>query len=74
MQLDWAEDRYDQPISESDIQRVCREGELVDVDKANLMAIWFLSQGICAPWCFEFVRNTKTEVGLDSWETTESQV
>ena len=55
--LDWAEDMSDEPISESDIQRGCCEG---DLGTCSSMMIWFLS------WkSFEIVRNTRTEVGLD---------
>ena len=61
--VDWAEDRYDQPISESDIQQVAARENWVDMtifnmqlhgDLVSLMEEY--TEG------FEIVRNTKTEV------------
>ena len=40
--LDWAEDGYDQPISESDIQQVAARENWADKAKV-IMVVWFLS-------------------------------
>ena len=63
----WAEDRYDQPISESDIQQVASEENWVDMAKFNMQLHGDLvslmeerTEG------FETLRNTKAEVGLDA--------
>ena len=72
--LDWAEDRYDQPISESDIQQVAAKEKWVDMANFNMQLHGDLVSLMeeCTEG-FEIVRNTKTEVGLDAWRT-ESQV
>ena len=66
--LDWAEDMYDQPISESDTQRVAAKETWVDMANLNMQLhgdlVSFMRE--CTEG-FEIVRNTKTEVGLDAW-------
>ena len=59
---------YDQPISESDIQRVAAKENWVDMANFNMQFHGDLVSLVeeCTEG-FEFVRNTKTEVGLDAW-------
>ena len=66
--LDWAEDRYNQPISESDIQQVDARGNWADMANFNMQLHGHLVSLMeeCTEG-FEIVRNTKTEVGLDAW-------
>ena len=60
--LDRAEDRYDQPISELDIQQVAAREYWSDMVNFNMqLHDDLVSEG------FENVRKTKTEVGLDAW-------
>ena len=66
--LDWAEDKYDQQISESDIQQVAAKENWIDMANFDMQLHGDLvslmeerTEG------FEIVRNTKTEVGLDAW-------
>ena len=56
--LDWAEDRYDQPISESDIQQVAAKENWADIASFNMQL-----HGDPV----SLMRNTKTEAGLDAW-------
>ena len=65
--LDWAEDKYDQQISESDIQQVAAKENWKDMANFDMQLHGDLvslmeerTEG------FEIVRNTKTEVGLDA--------
>ena len=66
--MDWADDLYDQPISESDIQRVAARENWIDMANFNMELHGDL---VCLmeerTERFENVRNTKTEVGLDAW-------
>ena len=66
--LDWAEDRYDQPNSESDIQQVAAKEKWVDMANINMQLHGDLVSLMeeCTEG-FEIVRNTMTEVGLDAW-------
>ena len=66
--LDWAEDMYDQPISESDIQRVAAKENWVDMANFNIELHGDLVSVMeeCTEG-FEIVRNTQTEVGLHAW-------
>ena len=66
--LDWAEDRYDQPVSESDIQQVAARESWADMANFNVQLHGDLVSLMeeCTEG-FEVVRNTKTEVGLDGW-------
>ena len=66
--LDSAEDRYDQPISESDIQQGAAREKWVDMANFNMQLpgdpvslMEECTEGL------EIVRNTKTEVGPDAW-------
>ena len=65
---DWAEDRYDQPFSESDIQQVAAKETWVDMANFNMQLHGDLVSLMeeCTEG-FEIVRNTKTEVELDAW-------
>ena len=66
--LDWAQDMYDQPISESDIQQVVAKENWADM--ANFIMKLHGDLVSLMEECtggFETVRNTKTEVGLDVW-------
>ena len=67
--LDWAEDRYDQPVSESDIQHVVARENWVDMLKFSMQHHGDLVSLMeeCTEG-FEMVRNTKTAVRL--METT----
>ena len=65
--MDWAEDKYDQQISESDIQQVAAKENWTDMANFDMQLHGDLvslmeerTEG------FEIVRNTKTEVGLDA--------
>ena len=60
--LDWAEDTYDHPISESDIQQVAARENWADMANFNMQL-----HGDLATEGFENVRNTKTEAELDAW-------
>ena len=65
--LDCAEDRYDQPISESDIQQVAAKENWVDMRNFNMQLhgdLVSLMEG-CTEG-FAIVRNTKTAVALDA--------
>ena len=65
--LDWAEDRYDQWISESDIEQGAAKENWFDMTIFNMQLLCDLVS--LTEECiegFEFVRNTKTEVGLDA--------
>ena len=66
--LDWAEDRYDQPISESDIQHVAARENWADMANFNVQLhgdlVSLMEEGAEG---FEILRNTKTEVELDAW-------
>ena len=66
--VDWAEDRHDQPISESDIQQVAAKENWVDIANFNMQfhgdQVSLMEERTEG---FEIVRNTKTEVGLDAW-------
>ena len=66
--LDWAEDMFDQPIAESDSQRVAAKEIWVDMANLNMQLHGDLVSLMqeCTEG-FEIVRNTKTEVGLDAW-------
>ena len=66
--LDWAEDGYDQPVSESDIQQVAARESWADMANFNVQLHGDLLSLMeeCTEG-FEVVRNTKTEVGLDGW-------
>ena len=66
--LDWAEDRYDQPISESGTEQIDAKENWVDVANTNMQLHGDLASLMeeCTEG-FEIVRNTKTEVGLDAW-------
>ena len=66
--LDWDEDGYDQPISESDIQQVAARENWADKTSVNMQ----LHGGLVSLMeeCtegFEIVRDTKSEVGLGAW-------
>ena len=65
--MDWAEDMNDQPISESDIQRDAAKENWVDMANLNMQLHGELVSLMEECKGFEFVRNTKTEVGLDAW-------
>ena len=67
--LDWAEDRYDQPISESDIQQVAAMENWVDIANFNMQLHGDLVSLMeeCTEGS-EIVRNTKTEVELTHGE------
>ena len=58
---------YDQPISESDIQRVAAKENWVDTSNLNMQLHGDLVS-LMEEWTegSEIVRNTKTEVGLDA--------
>ena len=59
---------YDQPISESDIQRVLAKKNWQDMRNFNMQLhgdLVFLMEECIEG--FEIVRNTKTEVCLDAW-------
>ena len=62
-----AEDRYDQPISESDTQQVAARENWVDMANFIMQLHGDLVSHLeeCTK-CFEVVRNTKTEVGFDA--------
>ena len=66
--LDWAEDRYDQPISESDLQHVAARETWADMANFNIQLHGDLVSLMeeCTEG-FEIVRNAKTEVWLDAW-------
>ena len=66
--LDWTEDGYDQPVSESDIQQVAARESWADMANFNVQLHGDLVSLMeeCTEG-FEVVRNTKTEVGLDGW-------
>ena len=66
--LDWAEGKYDQPISGSDIQQVAAKEKWADMANFNMQLHGNLvslmeerTEGI------EIVRNTKAEAELDAW-------
>ena len=65
--LDWPEDRFDQPISESDIQQITQKENWVDVANFNMQLhgdlVSLMEERTAG---FEIVRNTKAEVGLDA--------
>ena len=65
--LHWAEDRYDQPISESDIQQVVARENWVDMANFNMQLHGDLVSLMeeCTEG-FDIVRNTKTEVELNA--------
>ena len=66
--LEWAEDRNDQPISESDIQQVAARENWADMANFNMQLHSDLVSLMeeCTEG-FEIVRNTWTEVVLDAW-------
>ena len=66
--LDWAEDNYDQSISESDIQQVAAKANWMDMANFNIQLHGHLVSLMeeCTEG-FEIVHNTKTEVGFDAW-------
>ena len=66
--LDWAEDKYDQPIFESDIQQVAAKEKWIDMANFNMQLDGDLVSLMedCTEG-FEIGRNTKTEVGFDAW-------
>ena len=66
--LDWAEDGYVQPISDSDIQQVAARETWVDIANFNMQLHGDLvslmeecTEGV------EIVRNTRIEEGMDAW-------
>ena len=66
--LDWAEDRYDQLVSESDIQQVAAKENWAEMTNFNVQLhgdwVSLMEEGTEG---FEIVRNPKTEVDLDEW-------
>ena len=73
--LDWAKDRYDQPIAELDIQQVAARENWVDMANSNMQLHGDLVSLIEEDTeGFEIVRYSKTAVELDARETIESQV
>ena len=60
--LDWAEDRYDQPISESDIQQVAARENWADMAIFNRQL-----HGDLVSLMEECNEGFETEVGLDAW-------
>ena len=63
--MDWAEDRYDQTIYESDIHARENWAEMANYNmQLHGDLVSFVEE--CTEG-FEAVRNTKTEVGLDAW-------
>ena len=72
--LDWAEDRCDQPISESHIKQVAARENWADMANFNMQLHGDLVS--LTEECtegFEIVRDTKTEVGLDGWRRLNHQ-
>ena len=66
--LDWAEDRYDSTISESDIQQDASKEKWVDMANFNVQLHGDLvSLTVECTEGFKSVRNTYAEVELDAW-------
>ena len=66
--LAWAEVRYDQPISESDIEQIAARECWADMASVNMQlhgdSISLMEDRIEG---FEIVRNRKAEVALNAW-------
>ena len=65
---DWAEERCDQPISESDVRQVAARENWADMANFNMQLHGDLVSLMeeCTEG-FEIVRNAKTALGLDAW-------